>query len=94
MDPFSVADTLIALDPQQFNGVLQALSARYELGAFRRSLGDEAEWAEKLQNALLDRASTLSIFGRERVTQMVGWTLTERLQERRAEGGGAEDVVQ
>ncbi|HYG28619.1 MAG TPA: P-loop NTPase fold protein [Allosphingosinicella sp.] len=81
----AVADVLVQLPSLQFNEVLQALSGRYELGAFRRTLGPELPWAKRLEADLLRRAENFQGFKRERIRQMVAWTLSARLAEAQGE---------
>lgn len=81
LDAQKVAEKLIELEPLQFNEVLLALSGRYDLGAFRRWLGQELPWAKQLRDALLDRAVGLSIYGRKRVTQQVDAYLSPHLND-------------
>jgi hypothetical protein len=93
LDPAAFADRLIALPPLQFRTVVFGLSARYDLGAFRRELAEEKCWAEALERAIVERAEALGPFGRDRILRHVKWTLAERLNEagRTPKEPGAED---
>ncbi len=85
IDAEAFADSMIGLEPIAFREVLLGLGARYDMAklAKGRELEGERDWANALEKALLDRASGLGPFARDRICKNVKWTLGKRLAELR-----------
>jgi hypothetical protein len=87
LDAEQFADTLVALPPLAFRDVMLAFSSRYDLGALRRDLSGEREWAEALERALHARAQGLGPFDSDRVRWIVNGTLGSVLKRDSAAPG-------
>ncbi|MGL3820261.1 P-loop NTPase fold protein [Sphingopyxis sp. R3-92] len=84
-DPILFAESLIGLDPKSYREVLLGLSSRYDMArlAANRELAQERPWAEKLERAILDKASRMGAFARDRLSKNLIWTLGKELEELR-----------
>jgi hypothetical protein len=83
IDPADFADEMIGLEPIAFREVLLGLGARYDHAklAEGRELEAERDWAHGLEAALLNKASMLGLFARERISKNVEWILSQKLKE-------------
>lgn len=84
-DSAAFVDALIGLSAEGYREVLLGLSSRYDMArlADGRELAQERPWAEDLERRILERASAMGAFARDRLSKNLSWILGKELEQLR-----------
>jgi hypothetical protein len=71
ISPSAFTKVMLALDPEQFRGIMQHMDARYKGGALDHTLNAERAWLVEVRDKMLHKAARMPRIRNAAIKQMV-----------------------